>query len=197
VWVRDLHGHRLLASQTGRTAIDRSYTPLRLVRAPSGMGARSSSPVGRAYSGTFRDLRAIGERAARGFRVVTRHRFTPGYIDERWEVTGPGQRGHVDVLFPSTGRAAARVVAVMRDGSRRVLNGLRLPLSDVDRFVVHSRSTSYVVKPLSRPAGATAHTLHPAPQSSAPNPGPTLAIQLVRAGAVRRASFAARLRVGR
>jgi hypothetical protein len=182
VWIRDIRGRRLLASQTGRPAMEPGRSPLRLV------GRRRPR-------GAFTQLHAIGEAAGAGFRVLTRHRFTPEVIDERWSITGSGgRRATVDVLFPSTG-PGAHVVAVLRDGGRRVVDGRLIPLALVDRFEIQSLWAAYTVTPLSRPAGATAHALRPAPQSSAPDPGPTLAIQLARGAVVRRTGFAARIRV--
>jgi hypothetical protein len=49
------------------------------------------------------------------------------------------------------------------------------------------------VTPLSRPAGAAVHVMRPAPQASAPDPGPTLAVQLERNARFDRTAFTARL----
>ena len=85
------------------------------------------------------------------------------------------------MLFPSTGRSAAGVVAVLRDGSRVTVGDKRIALARRaaarDRA---SRYSGYTVAPLSRPAGAAVHVMRPAAQSSAPDPGPTLAVQLER-----------------
>ena len=56
----------------------------------------------------------------------------------------------------------------------------RIPLAGVRRLEVASRYGGYTVTPLSRPQGAAVHVMRPAPQSSAPDPGPTLAVQLER-----------------
>jgi hypothetical protein len=53
--------------------------------------------------------------------------------------------------------------------------------------------SGYVVVPRSRPRRARAHILRPRRQSSAPRPGPTLAVQLARRTAFRLAKLTARV----
>ena len=53
-------------------------------------------------------------------------------------------------------------------------------LARVAYFQVVSEHSGYVIVPRSRPAGAVARVLHPARQSSNPDPGPTLAVELAR-----------------
>jgi hypothetical protein len=194
VWVRDVSGRRLLGSQIGRAAVSRGSTPLRLTKAPRGTTARASSSVGAAFAGSFTELRAVGTTSGGGVHVTTSHRFTPTVIDTRWTITGNGRRVTTDVLFPSTG-GNARIVAVLRDGRRVTVGETRISLKRVARFEISSARASYTVTPLSRPRGATAHTVRPHRQSSAPNPGPTLGVQVSRAGKVGKVAFAARIRV--
>ena len=106
--VRDVNGRRVLASQVGRRAVDRSVTPLRLIKAPLGVTARASSATGRAYAGPFTDLRATGSVASRTASIRVTHKFTPGSIQTRWDVARRATNAaySVDVLFPSTGRVA-------------------------------------------------------------------------------------------
>jgi hypothetical protein len=168
-------------------------TPLLLTRAPSGVHARATSPRGRAYAGPFTDLRATGLTARGGVQARSSYRFTPNWIEGRWSMRRAGARGplRVEALFPSTG-ASARVVAVLHDGSRVAVGGHGLALAGIDHFEVRSTHGGYLVRPLGRPAGARVRTTRPAAQSSAPNPGPTLAIRIAGAS-VTRASFAARI----
>lgn len=193
VMVRDVAGRRVSASQVGWSAMSRARTPLRLTKAPVGARATAAARVGRAFAGAFTDVRATGTRTSGPFRTRTTHRFAPRFIETRWTVRRLRGAGHysADVLFPSWGRGA-RAYAVLRDG-RRVAVSRRIPLADVAYFHVASERSGYVVKPLSRPAGARAHALATHPQSSAPRPGPTLAIQLARASRFRSASLAVRL----
>jgi hypothetical protein len=100
------------------------------------------------------------------------------------------------VLLPSWGRRA-RVIAVLRDGTRVSVRARAVRLARVARFEVSSRSSGYVVTPRARPRGAVARVLIPSRQSSAPDPGPTLAIELARGATWRRATFAVRLVVTR
>ena len=91
----------------------------------------------------------------------------------------------------------SRVVAVLRDGSRVSVRSRSVALARVARFEVASRRSGYVVVPLRRPAGAVARVMLPSRQSSAPDPGPTLAVELARGASWRRARFAVRIVVDR
>ena len=71
---------------------------------------------------------------------------------------------------------------MLRDGTTRRLGTVRVPLRRIAYLRVTSAHGAYVVLPRTRPRGATVHLMHPRPQSSAPLAGPTLAVQLVRAG---------------
>jgi len=192
--VRDPSGRRVFASQTGRAATDPDVTPLRLTRAPSGTGASARTAPGKVFAGPFKDLRATGTLTAGRFRAVTSHRFTPTSIETRWRLQR--LRGHARLnafaLLPSWGRGS-RVVAVLRDGSRVSVRSRSVALTRVARFEVASRRSGYVVVPLRRPAGAVARVMLPSRQSSAPDPGPTLAVELARGASWRRARFAVRI----
>jgi hypothetical protein len=196
--VREPSGRRVFSSQTGRPAVDPDVTPLRLTRAPAGTGASARTRPGKVFAGPFHDLRARGTLTQGRFRAVTSHRFRPGSIETRWALQRLRGRARMSasVLLPSWGRRS-RVVAVLRDGSRVSPRARTVALARVARFEVLSRRSGYVVTPLRRPAGAVARVLIPSRQSSAPDPGPTLAVELARGGSWRRASFAVRLVVTR
>jgi hypothetical protein len=106
-----------------------------------------------------------GRVAAPEARAVTTYRFRPRAIEARWDVTT-----HVpavtEVLFPSWGRSA-RATAAARTQLRRGA-----------AFDVRSGGSGYRVEILDHPPGATARLVRTRPQSSAPRPGPTLAIEL-------------------
>ena len=182
-------GRVLLASQSGRSAPASRVPPLRLTRAPSGVGASASTRG--ALAGAFTDLRAVGSVRGGGVSVTSRYRFTPGWIEGDWSVRRRSA-GPVDVTFPSWGRGA-HAVAVLRDGRQVVLSGGRLALERVRSIRVISSRGGYTVEPLVRPRGATLRLLATAPQSSAPSAGPTLAVALGRA--TKRAAFCARITV--
>jgi hypothetical protein len=118
-------------------------------------------------------------------------------VETGWSLRAPGGAGGarrtVDVLFPSTGAGSARVVAVLRDGSTVAVGSRRRPLAGVAYFFVRSARAGYVVVPRARPRGATVHLLRPRAQSSAPDPGPTLAVQLARESRRRSVAFRARV----
>jgi len=184
VVVRDVSGHRVFASQV------HDQGGLWLTRAPTGVRASASAWNGRAYAGPFRDLRAAGVTSRGGWVAHVAHRFTPTFVETSWRLSrfSGRARASVDVLFP-TGVPGSKLVAVLRGGRERRVGSVRFPLRDVERF----RVGGYVVVPRSQPRGAMVHALTPRPQSSAPHPGPTLAIQLVRAGHARHAAFRARI----
>ncbi len=193
--VRDVAGRRVLASQVGRSAVSRGVTPLRLTQAPLGTTATASAAVGRAYAGPFSDLRATGTVTGRTASIRVSHRFTASSIETRWDVSrrASAAKYSVDVLFPSWGRRSARIVAVLRDGSRVTVGDRRIPLAGIDRLEVNSQFSGYTVVPLSRPAGAAVHIMRPAAQSSAPDPGPTLAVQLERGARFTHTALSVRL----
>jgi hypothetical protein len=94
------------------------------------------------------------------------------------------------VLFPSCDGAS--VVAVGHDGSRRRLAEGRIALRDVAWFELIGTDGGYVVVPRGDVPAARAHLLRPAPQSSNPHPGPTLAIELVDGGRLPRVDLTMR-----
>ena len=194
VAVRDAGGRRVLASQTGRSSVDQGVTPLRLVRAPSGTTARASTGSRLPFAGAFSDLRAVGSIASRTVRVTTTHRFTPSAIETRWSVARRrgAARLRADVMFPSWGNGA-RLVAVLRDGSRVSLMARPVALARIAWLHVVSERSGYVVVPLERPAGAVARAIVPSRQSSAPDPGPTATLEIARGARWRGARFAVRL----
>ena len=100
--------------------------------------------------------------------------------------------------MPSWGAASARIVAVLKEARRLSLRaGGAVRLARVARFEIASRHSGYTVVPLRRPAGAVARVLDPSRQSSNPDPGPTLAIEIAHGSTWRRARFAARIAVAR
>ena len=198
--VREPSGRRVFSSQTGRTRLDPRVTPLRLTRAPAGTGASARTrPAGKVFAGPFRDLRARGTLTAGRFRAVTSHRFTRGFIETRWQLTRLRGSARLDALalMPSWGADVARVVAVLRDGTRVSLRSRAVALARVGHFEVLSRHSGYTVVPLRRPSGAVARVMVPSRQSSAPDPGPTLAVELARGATWRRAAFAVRIQIAR
>jgi hypothetical protein len=194
VRLRDAAGRVALDSQVARGAVSSRVTPLRLTRAPSGVGARASARVARAYAGSFDDLRASGSVASAAGRVTSAYRFTAQAIDVAWTVTRASEAGPLSagVTFPSWGRGA-RVVAVLRDGSRRRVTGRPLALRDVARFEVRGARSGYAVVPRAVPSGATVRAARPAAQSSAPAPGPSLCVSLTRRERFGRVRLAVRI----
>jgi hypothetical protein len=148
--------------------------------------------VRRAYAAPFSDLRAEGSVRARGLRATTAYRFTPGWIEARWTLRAPSA---VDatITFPSWGRGA-HAIATLRDGRTARLSHTCRPLAGIRSIHVVSARSGYTVTPLSEPAGADVQLIAARPQSSDPNPGPTLQ---VRVAGTRRVAFTARITVDR
>ena len=128
LYVRDVAGRAVAASQTARPRVVAGSSPLRLTKAPSGAGAISSAAIGRAYAGPFSDLRATGTSATRELALRVTHRFTRDWIQTNWTVDpARGQRalhrrravpvleGRGHLTRVDRGRAARRL-----EGDRRL-----------------------------------------------------------------------------
>ena len=189
--VRDAGGHVVLASQRGRAEPGRTVAPLRLVKAPEGVGADPQAAPVRAYAGPFTELVATGSTRAADMTATSRYRFTADAIEGRWSLAGARPAGaRLDALFPSTG-AGAYVIAQLRDGGSVRVGAEPIALDRVAHLDVHSERGGYRVTPLERPAGSAVRLEPTEPQSSAPNPGPTTAVTLPDGAA--RPAFAARV----
>ena len=178
---------RVTASQKGRPTGDLAHPPLRLRRAPRGTAKRLTAYPDHAYAGPFEEIEAVGETVGRSVRITSRHRFRATHIESTWRVEPrAGARGEhtIRAQFPSWGPGAT-VTAVLRDGSRHVLADRPVTLSKIAWFHIASADGGYVVVVRSRHASGSARLLHPKAQSSAPQPGPTLALQLLRRGRLR------------
>jgi hypothetical protein len=205
--VRDSHEDVELATQRPRRRLPDS-APLRLMRAPSGVGARLHAPPDRAFAGPFSTLQATGEVHRNDLIARTTYRFSRRWIQASWSVEAPrpktkGKRAKratprrhtVEVHFPSwQGDGQAQVTAELSDGRRIPLAvGAPVPLIGITAFEIRSDRAGYRVVPLERPSGAVAEIVQPDRQSSAPRPGPTLTIRLAYRSRIRQAEFAARL----
>jgi hypothetical protein len=181
---------------------------MRLTRAPAGVGATAATVARRAYAGPFTDLRATGTVTTPSLRARVSHRFRTDSIETTWSLrprrsgddhaAGRGsRRSHrADVLLPSWGRGA-EFVAIFEDGERRRLGRSATPLARIAALCVRSARSGYAVVPVAAPAAATARLLRPRAQSSAPHPGPTLAIRIAAGSSFRSAALTLRLLPGR
>jgi hypothetical protein len=180
--------------RTARPASERGRQPLRLLRAPRGVG--SSGSVLRPFAGRFRVLRASGRVTGGGVSARSTYTFRREAIVGEWAVHATTRRRRsAEALFPSTGGDRAAVWALLRDGSSVQMTAPR-PVQGVAAFWVQSERSGYVVEPIDRVKGATAALIQPNRQPSAPDPGPTLSIRLT--GRLRRARpvrFSARIAV--
>ena len=178
VVVTDVATGRRTATQVGREHPDLEHPPLRLTRAPRGVGAHTAHPR-HAYAGPFTAVDAEGWTTGAGVRIRSRHRFRARYIESSWSLlprAGAG-RQTAHATFPSWG-ANAKVTVVRRDGTRNTLTRGKIALRDVAWFELMGPDGGYVVVPRTRPR-ARVHLLRPAPQSTAPHPGPTLTVELL------------------
>ena len=163
-----------IAHASQRALAPSDAKPLRLLEAPRGATSNPQNYPNRPYAGAFETLRVQGATARGGIEIRTTHTFKAAYIETEWRVSGAKGK-QIEVLFPSWGKA--KVTAVMSSGARKpVTNGMAL--SNVDHFHVESEHSGYVVMLRKGAAGAKALTRRPSAQSSAPNPGPTLTLQV-------------------
>jgi hypothetical protein len=193
VVVRDVANRTLLASQAARLRPSLADPPLRLLHAPRGTGHVVAHPR-HAYAAPFRQLEARGVVSSGDVRIVSRHRFAADHVETTWTVTSNGVgRRSVDVLFPAW-TEAARIDAVLHDGSRVALGASPISLARVAWLHLRGERSGYVVVVSDRTElHATARALSTAPQRYEPRPGPTLALRLVRAARFRRRTLTARI----
>jgi hypothetical protein len=195
--VRDRSSKEIATSQRPRSLAP-LHQPITLLSSPRGKVAAAEPYPTRPYAGPFETLVAQGRTETREVVVETTHKFKPAHVETRWAVARRVRgRYTVDVLFPSWGKAA-RVEAVLRGGRRVTLAApkakrRKVSLKNVVYFYLAGEDTGYVVVPTGRRPRATAHILKPRAQSSAPRPGPTLAVQLAHGRRFRRLGFAARI----
>jgi hypothetical protein len=197
VLVRDASEREVLFSQRPRDRLP-PRPPLEILASPRGPVHYAKPYPRRPYGGSFETVIARGRSHSSAASVETIHRFKPAHIETLWKVAPKRRRRRltVDVLFPSWGRQA-RVEAVLVNRTRITLAQKGLPskrvrMRDVAYFYVAGEETGYVVVP-EGPARGTAHIIRPKRQSSAPRPGPTLAIQLVRQAKFRRTGLTVRI----
>ncbi len=161
---------------TARPASERGRQPLRLLRAPRGVG--SSGSALRPFAGRFRVLRAGGRVSGGGVSARSTYTFRRNAIVGEWAVRATtDRRRSAEALFPSTGGPQAAVWALLRSGEAVQVTAAR-PVMGVAAFWVQSERSGYVVEPLDRVKGATASIIQPRRQPSAPDPGPTLSVRL-------------------
>jgi hypothetical protein len=145
--------------------------PLELLEAPRGTGKAPDPYPRRPYAGAFETIRVRGTRRENGVSIQTTHRFTRAFVETQWRVSGAGGKV-IEALFPSWG-ANARVSAVDTAGDRRAVTR-STSLTGVAWFHVESERSGYVVVV---EGGKSASITRPSRQSSAPKPGPTLAVR--------------------
>jgi hypothetical protein len=175
--------------------VDPAVTPLRLTRAPQGVGVTAGTRERRAYAGAFRDLRTEGTRRENGMTAISRYRFTPDWIEVGWSLSRPTTAAvDVAILFPSWGRGA-RVTVAFRDGRTVRLGARPIALTHIRLLPVASIHSGYSIKPLGVPPGATVRIVTPRAQASAPDPGPTVVVGLGKRSRSTHVGFTARITV--
>ncbi len=191
-------GEQEIATSQRPRSVAPPIPPITLLSSPRGRVAAAPAYPARPYAGPFQSLVAKGRRESREVVIDTTHKFTPSHVETRWAVMRRIRaRYTVDVMFPSWGKTA-RVEAVMRGGRRVTLaepqrKRRQVSLRDVAYFYLAGEETGYVVVPTGARPRATAHILRPKAQSSAPRPGPTLAVQLAHQRRFRRVGLAVRI----
>jgi hypothetical protein len=177
-------GRAVVASATPRTR--GGPPPLTMTKGPRGRITAGESYPASPYAGRFSTLEVTGTRSAGGVTVRATNNFTEARIVSTWVITLGSSAAAltVDAHFPSYG--AGSIFAVSRGGRRTRLtpSGAGVRLAEVAYFHVVSEQpeTGYVIVPRRFPAGARTAVARPSAQSSAPKPGPTLVLELERAG---------------
>ena len=192
VLVNSPGGRRILATQTGLHA-DPRRPPLVLTRSPRGPVRSVRRLPTKLDAGPFGHLAVAGRRSEGGVGVTSRYSFHRSAIDGSWTIRrGRGRQGsvRVRVLFPSWG-VTSRIEALLEDGSQLTLAapGARtrsISLRRVRAFRIRSLHGSYRVVLRGRPAGRTS-IIRGRWSRANPSAGPTLAIELPRLRAGRRA----------
>jgi hypothetical protein len=173
--IRDGAGHEALSSQHGLHH-DPTRPPLVLARSPQGPVRRLARLPADPAAGPFKVLEAVGRRRSGRFAVTTRHRFTADAIDETWTVRRIHGRGYASVVaqFPSWG-ATASAEAILAGGEvvPVVVGGPPLPLEVVRELRIAGKEGGYDVE-LMRVAHGTLRAVPTTPESTNPDPGPTL-----------------------
>jgi hypothetical protein len=187
-------GHET-ATQRGRPHPSLQHQPLRLTKAPYGVGEHLAPYPWHAYARAFSTLEAVGSTTGPGVTIHTRHRFKADHVQTSWRVLPVSERDGFDVrvLFPSTG-SDVKVTVTLRDGRRVRLSGSHeLRLRDIAWLHIGGRECGYVVVPAGSPLPGHARILHPHHQSTAPHAGPTVAFELIRDGRLRKLNASARI----
>jgi hypothetical protein len=183
---------------TARPASDSGgRRPLRLVRAPWGVGS-AGSPL-RPFAGPFDVVKVTGRARSADADARSTYTFRRNWILGEWTVQAVKRKRvrSAEVLFPSTGGTSAAVWAVLKGGIVVPVTAAR-PVKGVRGFWVQSAHSGYAVIPVDRVKGSVASIIQPKRQPSAPFPGPTLSIRLTdRLQKKHPVRFAARIVVAR
>lgn len=193
VSVIDHRSQRRTESQRGRRRPSLARPPLRLTRAPRGTQRHLIAHPRKAYAGPFTYLDAEGWTSSATAAIRTRHRFRRDWVESEWTILPRRGRGlqTVRVLFPSWGHRAT-ITVVLADRRRIPFLTGTIPLAGVSWFEVQGKDTGYVIVPRGRLPGS-ARLLHPVPQSSAPDPGATLAFEVLSRARARRRTVTVRV----
>ena len=190
--VRDARHRRVLVTQEPRRHL--GGRPLWLTRAPHGVGVPPTTHARTAYAGPFTDLRAAGVARARSVKATVRHRFTRSFVETSWTVRRRTGRSRlsVDVLFPSRGGDAE--LGVERPGSRRRGVGReRTRVGEASLPRDRERPRRVLRRRPAQQVGAHGACVPTRPQRYEPDPGPTLAVELVRDDRLARVRLTARI----
>ena len=191
--VRDARHRRVLVTQEPRLHL--GGRPLRLTRAPHGVGVSPYTGARTAYAGPFADLRAVGVARAAGLKATVRHRFTRSFAQATWTVRRRSGRSRlsVDVLFPSRG-GGARLHVERRGGDRRPVGPGPYAGRPGELPRDRERACGLRRRPARQGGADRAGAADAAAAVRARIRGPTLAVELARDDRLARAQLTARHR---
>jgi hypothetical protein len=196
VVVRNRNGKTRLVSARPASDDGGRRRPLRLLRAPVGVGS-AGTPL-RPFAGPFGSLEVTGMARGNGASVRSSYTFRRKAIVGDWTVRASTRNPRsAEVLFPSYGGDQAAVWAILQTGEVAKLETDR-PLQGIRGFWIQSAKSGYAVFPLDRVKGSTVRIIQPKKQASAPDPGPTLSVLLTRRVTRKRpVVFSAKLAIAR
>jgi hypothetical protein len=149
-----------------------------VVRGPHGrmstQGRTGVVSLNRAPRGVFNELQVSGRVSGADASITAVHRFGERFIETVWTIHRHGE-AIVEAQFPTD--RGTRIEAILRDGTARRVGSGWMSTDDVERFELGAYSV--VVD------GSRARALRVAPQSTSPQPGPTLVVRVGTASRVR------------
>ena len=187
------------ALATQRVRPHAAEPPIALTRSPRGPVKSGARYPGRPYAGAFERIQYRAAAAAGRARVKIRHTFEADRIVCVWTFTrAGGEELAAEVRFPTWGQGAT-VSTVRAGGKARLASGRRRRLAGVKRILLAcgDGQSGYTLVPRSFPRDAVLTLTRVPAQTSNPQPGLSLVIELAPRSDWRHLELAVELVPGR